>query len=316
MSSDQKNLTIYFADISGSSQIYQTLGDEEAVRQVTAAIETMSRYVVSSGGSVLRTIGDEVLAIFDSPEPAFECASQTQHHFESSALGVSIGFHHGSAIAHAGDIYGTAVNLAARLVSLASSGEVVTSQGTIDAVNQQPVNVQQDTPTFVPYESETLATISPKGIDSPVVVHRVNWSRAQMTRIATRISESESSDGSVAVKIRLTYAHSILEVARGRISVGRADTCDLQIANDMASRRHGVVEVRDNKVWYQDTSSNGTFYLQQGMAPIRIMRESVILVGSGRLGMGASPDVDAKAAVDYVVDQVGEAGGSAGGSSL
>lgn len=299
MSNDPTNLTIYFADIVGSTRIYQSLGDEQAVQLVTSAMDTMGRLIVACQGQVLRTIGDEVLATFTCPQQAFECASQTQGHFENDALGVSIGFHHGSAIAHEGDIYGAAVNLAARLVSLARAGEVVTTQDTIDAVNADSSMAQL--PDFTPYDSEPLATISPKGMDHPTLIHRVNWSRIKHTRIATMPIDSDTRNNQTQVRVQLNYGSQALILDAGLASIGRGEGCDIKIDTDTASRRHGVVEVRDNKIWFQDNSSNGTYYWQQGMSPIRILREGVILVGVGQLGIGALPDQDPLAIVNYAV---------------
>jgi class 3 adenylate cyclase len=125
--------TILFTDVEGSTALTQRLGDAKA-RELLREHERMVREALKShGGSEVKTMGDGFMASFSSATKALECAIAMQRafaaHNESAEepIGVRVGLNAGEPIAEDEDLYGTSVNLAARIAAKAEAGEILTS---------------------------------------------------------------------------------------------------------------------------------------------------------------------------------------------
>jgi class 3 adenylate cyclase len=125
-------VTILFTDIEGSTTLTQRLGDAKA-QDVLRTHNTIVRdsLKVHSGREIKHT-GDGVMASFTSASKALECAITIQRafaqHNESnpdSPIRVRIGLNAGEPIAEEEDLFGTAVQLAARICAHAEPGEIL-----------------------------------------------------------------------------------------------------------------------------------------------------------------------------------------------
>ena len=123
--------TILFTDVEGSTALTQRLGDAKA-RELLREHERIVREALKAhGGSEVKTMGDGFMASFSSATKALECAIAMQRAFaeqnESAAepIKVRIGLNAGEPIAEDDDLFGTAVNLAARICSQAEAGQIL-----------------------------------------------------------------------------------------------------------------------------------------------------------------------------------------------
>jgi len=73
-----RNLAVLFADITGSAKLYETLGDAEALATVERCLAVMRQACVDGGGRVVKTIGDEVMAVFPAADAAARAATDMQ----------------------------------------------------------------------------------------------------------------------------------------------------------------------------------------------------------------------------------------------
>src|SRR3977135_2685159 len=132
-----RHATVLFADVSGSTKLYEAAGDAVALETINHMIADMRRATEQAGGRVVKTIGDEVIALFATPAAAATAASQIQMQTDilpivgGMKLGVRIGFHSGPVIQRDNDVFGDTVNLAARLVAQAQKGQSTTSHETL-----------------------------------------------------------------------------------------------------------------------------------------------------------------------------------------
>ena len=62
--------TVLFADLRGSTSLYETLGNAEAASVVTHSVNVVGRIVEDHHGQVIKTLGDGLMAIFDEPQSA------------------------------------------------------------------------------------------------------------------------------------------------------------------------------------------------------------------------------------------------------
>jgi DNA-binding NarL/FixJ family response regulator/class 3 adenylate cyclase len=126
--------TFMIADVRGYTSYTQTYGDQAAGRLAGTFAEISREVVESSDGQLLELRGDEALCVFDSARDALRAATALQERFVSEAvrdadmpLLVGIGIDVGEAVPVEGGYRGGALNLAARLCSLAAPGEILAS---------------------------------------------------------------------------------------------------------------------------------------------------------------------------------------------
>lgn len=132
-----QNVTILFSDLQGSTSLYETVGDANAYGQVRRHFEYLTEWVKKNNGSIVKTIGDAVMAVFYLPEDGMKAALQIQKHvFEFNEVNgeeiiLKIGLYSGPAIAVNSndrlDYFGRTVNIAARIQGQSIGDDVVIS---------------------------------------------------------------------------------------------------------------------------------------------------------------------------------------------
>jgi class 3 adenylate cyclase len=128
-----ESLSVLFTDLVGSTAMYSRTGDAPAFRIVTSHFDAIRNVIARHEGTIVKTIGDAVMAAFVDPAKCFEAALELDAcvmaiESDGMPLRLRIGFHGGPCIAMRAndriDYFGTNVNLAARLQSVAGAGEV------------------------------------------------------------------------------------------------------------------------------------------------------------------------------------------------
>ena len=162
-------VTILFTDVEGSTALTQRLGDAKA-RELLREHERMVREALKAhGGFEVKTMGDGFMASFSSATKALECAIAVQRAFEEhnesaeEPIKVRVGLNAGEPIAEDDDLFGTAVNEAARITAAAKGGEILVS----DVVRQL---VKGRVFLFADRGETNL-----KGFDEPVRLFEVRW---------------------------------------------------------------------------------------------------------------------------------------------
>jgi class 3 adenylate cyclase len=170
-----KNLAIVFSDIQASTALYERVGDLRALRLVRDHFDLLQEVVARHRGAVVKTIGDAVMAAFGEPERALAaaagmCRAVGRINADGESLLLKIGLHAGSCIAiqtnHQIDYFGRAVNVAARVQSVAAGGEIVVT----DTIWEMPAipGLAQD------YGLRARPdTVQLRGIADNVPVHRL-----------------------------------------------------------------------------------------------------------------------------------------------
>ena len=276
--------TILFADIGSSVRLYQEVGDVAGHRFVSESLDRMATAIADEGGSLLRTVGDASLARFEDADAAFRAAVAIQQAHQDSPLSVRVGFHSGPVIEDKGDVYGNAVNIAARIASFARVNEITTSGGSVKNLSEA-------------YRSHAtlLKQSDIRGVEDTVDIFRINWQsddRDAATRIATRIATpSEMQVPSIIHQLEITFNEQVwvLGSARTSLKIGRTEFTDICVVTDRASRDHAVLEYRAGQFTLTDTSTNGTYIRKDGQPTYIVQRETVILDGRGFIGVGVEP---------------------------
>ena len=279
------NLAILFADVSGSTRLFETLGDETARVKVSECLDTLTYVTKNHKGTVIKTIGDEIMCTFPTSDDAANAATEMHEELEeditegvsdSTQLHIRVGFHFGPAIMEGGDVFGDAVNVAARMAAQAKGGQIITTQSTVDLL----APMLRASTRFV-----DRAPI--KGKKEEINIYEIIWQEEDVTRMATGLMSDEMKP---EVKLRVQYAGKdiILDKQRSSLVMGRSNTCDLPINEKMASRQHVRIELRREKFFIIDQSTNGTHVLVENSEEEFLRREEMPLQGKGQISLGKS----------------------------
>ena len=293
MAEAQQTLAILFADIAGSTQLYEKVGDVEAHRRVAESLGFMADAVSRHGGEVLRTVGDSTLASFVSCDNALLAACAMQENHKATPLAVRVGFHYGPVIPDKGDVYGNAVNIAARVASFAKTDEITATADSI--ANLSDVNRARAT---------LLDTIQVKGVTEPVGIYRVTWEADETMHTQIAVTPLVSHAVSEHTEVELQHNGHIHRVDKqaNALTIGRDKLCGLSIDGERISRQHAQIEWSAGQLQLSDTSTNGTFIHRRDEAPLFVRRETVVLEGAGFIGFGTLPNDDKATAVAYAVN--------------
>ena len=125
--------TVLFTDIVGSTERATALGDQAWTAALGAHNRIIEQQVAAARGRVVKFTGDGALATFDGPARAIECARDIRDALAEINIDIRIGLHTGEVEMVDGDVHGIAVHIAARIMALAETGEVLVS-GAIPAL--------------------------------------------------------------------------------------------------------------------------------------------------------------------------------------
>jgi class 3 adenylate cyclase len=281
MAPESRQLSILFADLSGSVTLYERLGDRAALEVINSVIDLIKTCIAAQQGQVVKTIGDEVMAAFATSEAAARAAIVMQARmaalapFSGIRLFVRIGFHEGQVLEDKADFFGDAVNTAARVAGIARGGQIMTTAATIEHL-----------PPALREVTRRVAAIGLKGKQSDVEVCELLWQGSD------NLTLFAADRGKPLVHAVLKLFHGPRELtvdsSRGSIQFGRDNSLEIVLVDAFASRLHGRVEHRAGKFQYVDLSSNGTFVTIDADPEVVLRRESITLRGTGRIGFGHS----------------------------
>jgi hypothetical protein len=278
---------IVFADIAGSTQLYETVGDAQAKTLVTGLQNDISSIVERAGGHVQEIVGDEVLFRFDRVDQGVPCTRNIQ---EASAaysmahdveMSVRIGLHFGPVIADRERLFGDTINIAARMVGIAKGGQIIASE----AVYERLVDPSHSM-------IRRFDEVKVKGKQAPLVVYELLWQSTGITLVQhTPAVESIQTEALV-----LTYLGASIRVEQHleTFTVGRSPNNSLVVMAGSVSRHHAWIEFARGHFSVSDGSTNGTYVMTQDGETIYLRRETLPLWGHGLIGLGLdiTPDAD------------------------
>ncbi|MDD5035442.1 MAG: adenylate/guanylate cyclase domain-containing protein [Methylococcaceae bacterium] len=291
-------LCVMFADISGSTRLYERLGDREASSLVNSCLDEMKSTVLPFQGRVVMTIGDEILVAFASPEKAVMAASDMLGRVGSipTSLGyrltLRIGLNFGPVIEDGGNILGDTVNTAARIVGLAKAGQILASKTMVGFL---PASMRE--------ASRDIAAFKLKGKSEEIGICEILWQeeRRDIT-IQYRNSRSIAPRASRLV-LGLDEKRYRLERKDGELTLGRDLSNDIVINDPRISRWHAKIECRRDKFVLSDSSTNGTWVLFEGNSEFQLKHEEVVLHDHGLITLGRRHDrLDTLGSMEFRVE--------------
>lgn len=286
---------VLFADVSGSTKLYETAGDAAGLSIVAACLEIFVQQTGAAGGRVVKTIGDAILAVFESADAAARAAIGMQQRIDSlppaggHKIAVRVGFHEGQVVERQDDLFGDTVNLAARLVQVAHAGQIILSGDTACALSEE-----------LRVGCRSLHAVPVKGKANEVAIFELLW-RADQEEATAILPTLRVRTAMAALRLRYEGVETVVDAARRTFVLGRDKTADLIIGERTASRAHARIEHRAGKFVLLDHSANGTYVSVEGEPELLLHREEFVLHGKGVIALGI-PRTSASALIEFACE--------------
>lgn len=277
--------TVVFADLVGSTSLFERLGDDTASRFVTQLASTLSQLFQKHQGRVVKLLGDGLFVVFQEESNAVAACINIQNHLlekriqpggSGAPIQMQMGIESGEVVEIDGDCFGDTVNSAARLADLAGAAQILTTENVWKAL--------------IPAQRASLRSMGPmylRGRAEASHVYRVEWQ-------AGRDEDSTMAGRSMFSPQRTEYLEMVFgettlrfDSKSPKISLGRLAEAALHINDPRVSRVHATLEWRGGHFLLTDTSSFGTWvYLGNQTEAVVLRRTECYLVGNGEIVPG------------------------------
>ncbi|MGA9341186.1 MAG: adenylate/guanylate cyclase domain-containing protein [Rhodanobacteraceae bacterium] len=285
---ERQSITILFADVSGSTKLFELRGDEEARRIIANVLNALVEIVVSHGGRLIKTIGDEIMCTFPAAMQGLLAATDMQRRvkqdpvFVADNLGIRVGLHHGGALVEAKDVFGDAVNVAARMAAIARRDQIVAT-----AISAQGIS------SAGALEMRSLGTARVAGKLLPIEIVDVLWQedRTDIT-LVQRATQATSDAARVRLSLRFqSQAFEVDEVSQP-FTIGRDAGNTLTVEAEWISRNHAIIEWKRGHFVFIDKSTNGSWVRVGDEEEHTVHRDEFHLRKSGTISLGQAHSGD------------------------
>lgn len=291
MSAQQRKLIVMFADVSGSTALFERLGDKEAMHAVERCLKRMKRSIDGYKGKTIQIVGDELLAAFEQAEDACQAAIDMQQRIadlppvSGLKLTIRIGLHYGTVQEEADRLIGSAITTAARIAGIARRDQILCSSLLVGSLPKQTVIAADAMPD--------LGTVQED--DASLSLFQIHWPSYQGG------GHSLLSSPPAASRLCLRYRGKafLLDEKTPVLTIGRDLGCKLVVDDRKASRQHARVERRGDGFYLVDTSTNGSFVEINGRQEVLVRRNDIPLEQSGRITFGGTGNDPAAESADF-----------------
>jgi class 3 adenylate cyclase len=302
--------TVLFADLRGSTGLYERLGNAAAAELVTKTVQALAGTGVATHGRVVKTLGDGLMALFTSSQAGVSAALRMQALIakgldrsgpvsgfvhRSSGLRLHVALEHGEVVELGDDIYGDAVNVAARLLDHSGDQEILVTRHVLEHL---------DEPTRAMFRS--LDTIVLRGREQPVSVFTCA-ATAQRDGPDTCFDRSEDTAEPDGIRLWSPTVEMVLGLRSLPALLGRGAQVQFLVNDSSTSRSHAQLEWRGAALQITDLSSNGTHVRFSDGELVTLRRSSCVLHGRGQIGLGRLPEAGGNATVDFELIRFGQA---------
>jgi len=282
---------ILFADLRSSTALYLKLGNKEAARLVTHSLALLGQIIERSGGRVVKTLGDGLMAVFDDAERAVDASTSLHESVErvtpaepgtapkDGTVKLKIAIAWGETVEVDGDCFGDAVNVAARLLDLAGESETLT---TAELLRQLPADHLD--------RFRSIDKLYLRGRKEPVSVVRMERSRFGDT-MSTVVFDTLPSDMPDGIRLVWMGTERVFSTASMPVVMGRSPQAQFCVSDARVSRSHARIESHSGQLYLSDLSYNGTHVkFDHDEQVMTLRRGTCTLHGSGVIALGAPPN--------------------------
>lgn len=295
MLQQSETLAILFADISGSTKLYESLGNRFARQRVAHCLAMMNGPLAAHRGTLIKTIGDEIMCSFPSAAAALRAACDMQDAVESGKPGretpmyIRIGFNYGEVIAEGNDLHGDAVNVAARITEVARARQILTTRAAVDAL-----------PPDLQHKASHIRRANIKGRQAPLDLYQIGWGADDAGRVRIGDPAERRPEGQkLHLVLRNGDQQFSVDERSTTASLGRAEACAIVVRDGCAADRHATVEYQLGKFFISDRSASGTYIHFSSGDMVHLVGEDALLHGSGSILCGRPFSQDPAGIIEF-----------------
>jgi hypothetical protein len=288
---------VLFADVSGSTRLYEQHGDALARADLAACIDLLADVAKSLDGETIKTIGDEIMCAFEDPIKAALSATEMQAGlrkasedgaFQIGTLHIKIGWHYGAVAWRGDELIGEAPIAAQQVIGRAQADEILTTRQSIDALPQ----------AMFPHW-QTIDRIEADAWDGELEVCKIPWEQTGEETQMRSMPMARMIPADAALILDYKGTTFRVDGAHTHCRIGRGRHADLRVNGNFTSRQHAEITYRNGRFNLRDESVNGIVIVEDNGTVRRLRREEDVLSGSGVIGFGAPPDEDPDGAVRF-----------------
>lgn len=285
--------TVVFADLIGSTGVFEAVGNVEAARTVTELTRWIGQVCVAHQGRVVKTLGDGVLMVFPDGQPAIDAVVEIQRSHQRRVLSnpeplrmpLKIGVASGEVEMVEGDCFGDAVNVASRLSDLTGAHQIWANSDALDYVTESGG-----------VRFRTLGPINIRGRAEPCTVYQIEWREEQTTDFLTvqgqidpGLMDPDADPLGRQIELRWLDDRKIFKSFELPVLIGRVRQVEFAVNDPRVSRTHARIEWRNGSVMLVDVSTFGSWVRFSGAgSDLLLRREECVLHGTGEIALGAS----------------------------
>jgi adenylate cyclase len=296
--------TVLFADLRGSTALFETLGNAEATSVVTHCITALGQPVATYQGRVVKTLGDGLMAVFDDARKAAQAATHMHDVLDGMvtrgsergastglrALRLQVALARGEVVEMGGDCFGDAVNVAARLLDHAGDNETLI---TVEVLERLSLEARS--------RFRSLDRLVLRGRSEPVEVHVLGGRRGLGDAAITQFGDVATVTEPDGLRLMWGALHRMFASQQLPVVLGRSPQATFCVDDARVSRSHARVDWHGGSFQLSDLSYNGTYVRFNDGEIVSLRRGSCTLHGSGTIGLGGTPTDPGSACVSFDV---------------
>jgi adenylate cyclase len=284
-------VTVVFADLTGSTGVFESLGNTKATQAITRLTQWVGKVCTQRDGRVVKYLGDGVLMVFPENVDAVEAVTEMQRVHteriktwpEKLKMRLQIGMARGEIVEVDSDCFGDAVNVAARLSDLSGPDQILATDVVIGEL-----------PEHTLVRSRSLGAMDIRGRNEACVVHRIEWASEVLSDFFTVPAGLTTSPFAKPVPQLGAIDLSWLDIQASFTStelpvyLGREGSAQFIVNDPRVSRQHAKIFWRAGRFYLEDVSSYGTWVrFAASNAIIALRRQECALLVEGEIALGA-----------------------------
>ena len=292
--------TVVFADVCGSTGLFEQLGDANASLLMNNLTGHLSKVFEEHNGRVVKLLGDGVFAVFPDAGSAITACVTLQSRFRAepviptgakTPIQMQMGVESGELVEIDGDCFGDAVNSASRLADLAGADQILTTQ-----------HVWEE---LVAAQRPLLRSLGPmhlRGKAQTSHIYRVEWQTDRDLDATAMGMSMYTPNLHQTLSLTLLGRTQVFQLNSAGITIGRSTEASLPVLDPRVSRVHATICSRGGQIVLSDASSFGTWvYFGNQAEAVALRRTECFLVGFGQLSLGCQIDADKAPLVAFEV---------------
>ncbi len=285
-------VTVVFADLTGSTGVFESLGNAKATKAITRLTQWIAKVCALHEGYVVKNLGDGVLMVFPENMDAVNAVIEMQRLHrerirdwpEALKMSLQIGLASGEIVEQEGDCFGDAVNIASRLSDLSGPEQILATSGVVEQIGRTSA-----------IRTQCLGALDIRGRTEACVVHRIEWQTDVKTdfltipaSFASPVAGRNSPVWVPTIELSWLDVQTSFTQNQLPLSLGRDSGNGFVVEDPRVSRRHAIIEYRAGKFYLEDTSSYGSWVrFSDSSAVLALRRNECVLMVGGEIALGA-----------------------------